>query len=413
MAQARHLDPFHRPALRIFLQSGFVWQLCWSSYWTLFFLRVVVDVGLNPLLLLLLGTAKEVTILLVEIPTGVVADMRSRRLSVILSFLICGSAIVGAGLADGFVLLVLTQVLWAFGSTFRSGAETAWFTDEVGSVDVVDRVLPRRGRVEALGSVVGLVVTAVLASVAGLSVALVTVGGLLMAWGLVLIARMPETGFHRHDASARTRFGSLLGEGLVASRQPGLRVLLIVTVIAGVASEAVDRLYIARLDQIGLQDISIDSVLLIGSASVFISVGAIALLFVLGSRLAGPRLAQVMVGLNIVTGIAAAVLAQINLLSIAVGAYIAQGMVRSVARTVTTGWTNHFTDRSNRATVHSFVGQAQSLGEISGGIALGVLAKQAGIGTAMIASAALYLLAATWATRGHSRWSHPTQLTCA
>ena len=65
-------------------------------------------------------------------------------------------------------------MLWAFGSTFRSGAETAWFTDEVGSIDIVDSVLPRRGRVEAIGSIVGLVATAVLASIAGFSVALVT-----------------------------------------------------------------------------------------------------------------------------------------------------------------------------------------------------------------------------------------------
>ena len=405
MAEKHQLDSAQMPALRIFLQSGFVWQLCWSSYWTLFFLRVVVDIGLNPLQLLLLGTAKEVTILLVEIPTGVVADIRSRRLSVISSFVICGIAVIGAGLANGFVLLVLTQVLWAFGSTFRSGAETAWFTDEVGSIDIVDRVLPRRGRVEAVGSMVGLVATAVLASIAGLSVALVTVGALLMVWGLVLVARMPETGFHRHEASARARFGALLGEGVAASRQPGLRVLLIVTVIAGVASEAVDRLHVARLDQIGLQDTGIDPALLIGSAAVFESIGAIILLFLLGSRFAGRQLVQIMVGLNIVTGLGVAVLARVDLLAIALGAVIAQGMVRSVARTVTTGWTNHFTDRSNRATVHSFVGQAQSLGEISGGIALGVLAQQGGIGIAMTASAALYLLAAGWATRGRSRWS--------
>jgi len=60
--------------------------------------------------------------------------------------------------------------------------------------------------------------------------------------------------------------------------------------------------------------------------------------------------------------------------------------------------------------VHSFVGQAQSLGEISGGITLGIVAQQAGIGTAITASAALYLVAAGWATRGRSRWSGPAPL---
>ena len=395
-----------RHTLRIFLHSGFVWQLCWSSYWTLFFLRVVVDVGLDPLQLLLLGTTKEVTILLVEIPTGVVADIRSRRLSVILSFLICGVAIIGAGLAGGFATLVLTQVLWALGTTFRSGAETAWFTDEVGSLEIVDAVLPRRARYEAVGSIVGLTATALVAAAAGLSTALVTVGVLLIVWGIVLRVRMPETGFERHEASARTRVGQLLGEGFRAARRPGLRVLLVVTVVTGFASEAVDRLSVARLDQIGLQD-TIDPALLIGGASVVQSLGTIVVLFVYGRRLAGPQLVTAMMILNALTAIGVGLLAQGGLLAIALMGMVAQGTVRSIARTATIGWTNHFTDRSNRATVHSFVGQAQSLGEISGGITLGVVAQQAGIGTALIASAALYVLAAGWTRRGHSRWTTP------
>ena len=75
-------DPTTRQrAERVFLRSGFVWQLCWSSYWTLLFLRVVVDVGLDPLQLLLLGTTKELAILVSEIPTGVVADLCGRRRS--------------------------------------------------------------------------------------------------------------------------------------------------------------------------------------------------------------------------------------------------------------------------------------------------------------------------------------------
>jgi DHA3 family tetracycline resistance protein-like MFS transporter len=86
---------------------------------------------------------------------------------------------------------------------------------------------------------------------------------------------------------------------------------------------------------------------------------------------------------------------------------VAQGTARSIARTVTVGWTNHFTDRSNRATVHSFVGQAQSLGEISGGIILGIVAQRVGISAALTASAVIYLLASGWSRRGHTRWAAP------
>ena len=84
---------------------------------------------------------------------------------------------------------------------------------------------------------------------------------------------------------------------------------------------------------------------------------------------------------------------------------ITAGMVRDVARTVRIGWTNHFTDRTNRATVHSFVGQAMSLGEITGGLVLGFMAQQDGLALAITISAAMYLGAAGVASLATSRWS--------
>ena len=44
----------------------------------------VNEVGMNPLELILVGTAMELAAFLFEIPTGVVADVYSRRASVIL-----------------------------------------------------------------------------------------------------------------------------------------------------------------------------------------------------------------------------------------------------------------------------------------------------------------------------------------
>ena len=397
-------DPATHRALAIFLRSGFVWQLCWSSYWTLFFLRVVVDVGLDPLQLLLLGTTKEITILVSEIPTGVVADIRSRRQSVIIAFLICGVAAVGAGVVSSFPALVVTQAVWAFGTTFRSGAETAWFTDEVGSVDLGDEVLPRRGRAQSIGAIVGLLGTAGLAAIAGLTVALVVVGSLLVVWGLYLIAQMPETGFERSEATARERFAELVGEGFTAAKLPGLRVLLVAAVMAGFASEAVDRLSVARLDGVGLQSQSLDPALIMGSTAVVQSLGAAALLSLAAGALAGRRLVSTLSWLHLVTAVGVAVLARVDLLGVALGGILAAGMMREIAGTATIGWTNHFTDRRNRATVHSFVGQAGSVGEISGGIVLGIVARQVGIGAALTVSAVIYLLAALVTTAGRSRW---------
>ncbi len=405
MAADRNFEGHRRVVTRLFVWSGLIWRLCTLSYWTLLFVRVVVDVNLSPIELVLLGTAKEVTILLVEIPTGVVADLVSRRLSVIIGFVVCGVAIVGAGLADTFSLLILTQILWAFGSTFRSGAEIAWFTDEVASVDLVDSALPRRATYESAGSIFGVMVSALFASVVGLSIALVAVGTLLIGWGIGLTIRMPETGFIRQDKSTRTRVVELFGEGLRASRRPALRVLLIVTVLTGFASEAVDRLNVARLDQIGFPE-TIDVALLIGGVVVAQSIGSILILLVFGHRLAGPRLVYALVVLYVVTGLGVVLLAQADAFVVALVGLITAGMVRDVARTVSVGWTNHFTDQSNRATVHSFVGQAMSLGEISGGLLLGFIAQRVGLSAAITISAAVYLTAAGVAVLGQITMVH-------
>ena len=76
---------------------------------------------------------------------------------------------------------------------------------------------------------------------------------------------------------------------------------------------------------------------------------------------------------------------------------------------MTVAWTNHFTDSSNRATVHSFVGQAKSLGEISGGIVLGLVAQRAGLTPALTISAGIYFAAALVSTRGRARWTLPAR----
>lgn len=260
----------------------------------------------------------------------------------------------------------------------------------------------------SIGSIVGLLGTAGLAAAAGLTAALVAVGVVLMLWAIYLSLVMPETGFERHDASARERFRQLLGEGFAAARLPGLRVLLVAAVLAGFASEAVDRLSVARLDEIGLQDEAIDPALIMGSTAVLQSLVAAGVLTVVAGMLAGRRYVNALTWLHVVTAAGVLVLAQVDLLWFALGGILASGTVREIARgTVVVGWTNHFTDRSNRATVHSFAGQAGSLGEISGGIVLGYVAREVGIAEALTASAAIYLLTAGVAALGRSRWDRP------
>ena len=60
---------------------------------------------LNPLQLVLLGTALEGSVFLFEIPTGVVADVYSRRLSVIIGYTLVGFGMLFEGAFQIFVTI--------------------------------------------------------------------------------------------------------------------------------------------------------------------------------------------------------------------------------------------------------------------------------------------------------------------
>ena len=63
---------------------------------TIYSVFAITRLGLDPLQLVLLGSVIELTYLLAEVPTGVVADLVSRRLSVIIGLVGRGARVPGA-----------------------------------------------------------------------------------------------------------------------------------------------------------------------------------------------------------------------------------------------------------------------------------------------------------------------------
>lgn len=388
----------------LYVVSAVVWRLVTVSYVALFFLRATVEVRLDPFGLVLLGTAKEVTILATEIPTGAVADLVSRRLSVILAFIISGAAIAVGGVVGTFPLLLVASAGWAFGSTFRSGADTAWLSDEVGGGTRVDEILVRSARLEAVGAGVGVAASAVLAAVIGVGPALVVLGALLVAWAVVLVFVMAETAFRRVAGSQLRRFVGLIGAAArTARRISALRVLVVATLLSGFGSEAVDRLFIARIDEIGFPS-DIDEALVVGGVVVLESIGAVLLITIVGRHLRGAKLAQALTLVQFGVAIGVVVFAQVDVVSAALIALVVVGSLRRLSQAAIVGWTNHFTENENRATVHSFVGQAHSLGEITGGVGLGLIATAYGLPASLTAAGIVYLLSGLVSSRGPAAW---------
>lgn len=86
----------------------------------------VTEAGMSPLQLVLVGTVMEVSVFVFEVPTGIVADIYSRRLSIVIGQVVMGVALVliGSFALTGAVLAAFA--LWGFGYTFTSGALDAW-----------------------------------------------------------------------------------------------------------------------------------------------------------------------------------------------------------------------------------------------------------------------------------------------
>ena len=100
--------------------------------WVVMAVYLVRELHFSPLQLVLMGTAMEAAVFLFEVPTGIVADTYSRRLSLIIGYLGTGAAWAAVGFFSAPWLVIALWAFWGFAYTFTSGAEQAWITDEVG-----------------------------------------------------------------------------------------------------------------------------------------------------------------------------------------------------------------------------------------------------------------------------------------
>src|ERR1700694_2926825 len=67
---------------------------------------------LDPLDLLLVGSVLEVTCLLLQVPTGLLADTYSRKLAVVAGTVLIGAGVMVEGLLPNFWAILVAQVIW-------------------------------------------------------------------------------------------------------------------------------------------------------------------------------------------------------------------------------------------------------------------------------------------------------------
>ena len=91
--------------------------------WVVMSVYLVQQLHLSPLQLVLMGTAMEAAVFLFEVPTGVVADTYSRRLSLIIGYLGMGAAWLAVAFVSAPWLAIVLWALLGISYTFTSGAD--------------------------------------------------------------------------------------------------------------------------------------------------------------------------------------------------------------------------------------------------------------------------------------------------
>jgi len=363
------------------------------TYLTVYYVQ---NAKMNPFQLVLVGTVAEITSFGFEIPTGVVADTYSRRLSVIVGTLITGAAFLFVGLVPSFPAIATGLAIWAIGATFISGAREAWITDEVGE-ERVGSVFLHTAQIRQVAALAGIFVSAGLAEV-DVRLPIVTGAGLTIVLAAYLLFAMPET-HARPSVQGETQswltMWKMLRDGLgLVARSSLLRWFLIAGIAFGACEEAFGRLgeahFLIDFHFPALGDFKPVVWFGIIAAGVrifsFIATGA-------ARRWLNMKSSTAMAwGLTMLCLLRVCCIVAFGLTGnffLALGAYWGAMMAGQVLQPIYITLINLHIDMRLRATVLSMLGQADALGQIAGGPAIGAIGSIYSLRAAMVAAGAV------------------------
>jgi MFS family permease len=367
--------------IRTYLVISGLFTLSASVIWgvnTLFLL----EAGLNIFEVFVANAAFTAAMALFEVPTGVVADTRGRRISFLLSesTLVVGTlAYVGvAAIGGGVVLFSLAGVILGLGYTFYSGAVEAWLVDALratGYQRELDRVFARGSMVAGAAMLVGTVGGGLLGSI-DLSIPYLVRSGLLAAAFAVGVGAMHDIGFTPRVLRMRGIVGEMRKVGRAGItfglRSRAVRLMMVVSFVSfGFFSWAWYAWQPYFLELFGQ-----DAVWLAGVIAALFSLATIAGNALVG-RVARPgihRTTILLAGSAVLTATMVGVGA-IQLFWVAVPLFltgaVAMGMLGPVKQT----YLHQIIPSEQRATLVSFDSLVGSVGSVGGQAGLGYLSQ--------------------------------------
>ncbi len=335
-------------------------------------------VGFDPLQLVLIGTIRQSLSFVFQLPTGVLADMYSRRWAVILGLLLIGVGYLVEGAIPIVAIVFAAQVFIGFGNTLMQGADAAWISDEVGA-ERVGPIFLRAEQLGSLASLLGIAISAVLINIR-INLPLMLGGSLFIVLSILLVFVMTEYAFVPAPRENRNTFQQVyytlrVGRQLIRMR-PVLLAILGVAGFSGAFSAGFDQLWnyhllhnfaFPRLG--GLTSVTWFSVIEV--CIVITSFCGISLVkwLVDTNNLRAVVIAQFVINCIAITSIIWFALA--GQFVLALFAFFLFTTVRMPSLTLEQVWMNAYLDSSVRATLFSLRGHVSAIAQIIGGPLLG------------------------------------------
>ena len=385
-----------RPQTTYYLMRGGVsyFYSMWLTVTLLYHTTVITD---DPLRLILLGAALEVTIFLLEIPTGVVADTYSRKWSVVVGLVVTGAAYLLEGAFAVYATVFLAHILHGVGFTFYSGANDAWLADEMGPERAAP-VFVRGSQIALIAGPIG-ILSAIVIGQAGLNAPLMVAGGGIAVIGVALAFVMTERGFKPEQSSARV-WGQLTGTfrrslGLL-ERGKGMALVVTVGVIVGSSAGGFDRLFTPHF--LLNFDPPLEPLIWFGLLSGAVSISAAVILQWIRRRarlISAERVPRLIAALYAGTMAGNVVFVLTRQFELAVAAYWFSQMLRTTTRPLIIIWISQITPSQFRATAISMYWQSISLGNVIGAPIIGLIGTVTSLRWALL-TAVLALSPTLW-----------------
>lgn len=383
-------------AYKTYLLFSAITAMCFSLVATVMIVYHIEIVHLNPLQLMLVGTTLELACFIFEIPTAIVADVYSRKLSIVIGGVLTGVGFILEGSISSFVFVLVAQIVWGLGSTFISGSLEAWIAEEEKNKDL-DEIYIKGAQAGQIGAFIGIVLSTVIANFSE-RLPIIVSGVLFIILALFLWLYMPENNFKPSAPGDLNTFKKMVytfksGLKFVKSKSI-LMILLAVTLFYGLSSEGYDRLSNAHF----LQDTTLPKLGNLSSVTWFGIFGILGMIlsFIVMHFMAknlknedNRKNGKLLLCINILYISSMLIFALTRNFSLMLIAYLATNTFRIINEPIFSAWLNGHIDDNSRATVLSINGQMNSLGQILGGPIIGIIATNISVSIGIVCTSLL------------------------